>query len=271
LYHPNDTMTIINIIRLNIMKTKNNLFKLALSILFIGILFASCKKDDSNEDASNENGIYLKSINQGNTQVVGFAYDANNKLTEQTRNFGGNQVLITYTYANGKITGEIAKQNNSTIWQYIYGYNNNGNLTRCDIGGATNTYWTFHYTNGKIDKAIEVISGEDAKKQTFTYNGDNIIEAKEFSRFGNTWELQKRYTFECDTKNNPYKLFKIPYNENLNELALLLNENNITVEKKYDGSGVLLETIQYNYIYNAKNYPKTVQMGSDSFSYLYKN
>ena len=237
--------------------------------LFIALSILSCKKKEA-DDSSNTNGTYLKSIKQGSQNIVVYTYNGLNQVIKKVTNYNGFNKETTYTYTNGKVSGETTKNNGNIIAQYTYSYNNTGKLNRCDVGGATNTYWNFHYLNGNIDEAAQVVGNGNAKKMTFTYQGDDIIEAKEYFYYGNIWELQKRYNFEYDSKNNPEYLMKMPFSEVMDENVRFWCQNNIIRFKKYNNSGQLLEDIQFDYTYNNSNYPKTLVTGNTNMTYIYK-
>ena len=245
---------------------KLKIFKTTFALLIISLIITSCKKD---EPIENENGAFIKSINLNQSPIVTYTYNANNDLTKKLLNHAGSQLETTYTYTDSKISNETTKQNENIISQYNYQYNTSNQLTQCDIVGAIQTYWTFHYNNEKIDEATQFISNEESKKINFSYTGENITETQEFYRFGGTWELQSRITFEYDNKNNPYLLLKIPFSEIPDEYADLVNANNVTRIIKYDGNNIVESDIQYSYTYNSQDYPTIVTETEDGHSVEY--
>ena len=252
------------------MKTK--IKKLLLLTLIIAS-FSACKKKDTTNDDQNSglSGQLHKITSRGNDLIV-FSYNENCKLTKRTIDGGSGQTIIaTYTYVNGKISNETFKRNGNTIAQYTYSYLLNGKLDKCNIIGATQSYWEMHYDNaGKIDYATKYISGSESQKISFTYTEDNFTEAQSFNRFGGTWEMQERYEFEYDNKHNPMYDLKIPFSETIDEISLILCPNNRTRIKEYDQNNILVDDTQYQYNYNAENYPSSVRENNAiTYEYIY--
>ena len=234
-----------------------NLKKLLLLTLIIAS-FTACKKDKASDDDQNA-GLsgQLHKITSGGTDLDVYSYNGSGKLTKRVMNGCGGQIMtVTYSYDNGKISEETFKQNGNIIGQYTYTYLQNGKLDKCNIVGATQSYWQMHYDNNdKMDYAIEYIGGGESIKMTFTYTGDNITETQLFYRFGSIWEMQKRYEFEYDNKHNPKYDLKRPFSEVIDEISYILCPNNLTRVKEYDQNNILVDDTQYQYNYNADNYP----------------
>jgi len=239
---------------------KINFKKLLLFTLIIAA-FSACKKDKTSDDDQNT-GLsgQLHKITSGGTDLVVYSYDSSGKLTKKVINGGGAQTItVTYSYENGKISKETTKYGGNTISEYTYSYLPNGKLDKCNIEGPAQTYWQMHYdNNGKMDYAIWYISGGESSKMSFIYTGDNITEAQIYDRFGSIWEMQERYEFEYDSKHNPEYDLKIPFSEIIDEISHLLCPNNITRVKGYDQNNDLVDDTQYQYNYNADNYPTSV-------------
>ncbi len=247
--------------------------KIVLLLLSISLMMSACKKSKSENDDDNADvsGL-IKSISISGTPVVEFSYNSNAKLKTKTIHQGASELVIEYEYTGNKVSSETAKQNGNTIYQYTYAYNNNDQLTRVIIGGVTNTYWEMHYDNdGKINEAIQYISGGEAKKQEYTYMGDNLTEAALFNRFGSIWELQERNEFEYDNLHNPLYDLTLPFSEVASEFASLVSPNNTLREKDYDQNNVLTDDTQYQITYNADHYPlRIVDVNTqETYDFLY--
>ncbi len=245
--------------------------KLTLLLLIFGLVLISCKKDKS-EDDTNENqdltGL-IKAVEMNGSPIVEFSYYGNRKLKTKKIYQQGSQMTIEYEYTDNKLSSQTEKYNGNIIAQYGFEYNNN-RLTRVIIMGATNTYWEMQYnTDGKIDTAIEYISGGESIKHTFTYSGQNLVEAYKFNRFGSIWELQSRMVFEYDSERNPYFDLNIPFSEILDEFADFVSPNNFNRVKKYDQNNTLIDDTQYNISYNADNYPSHIEEVSGSSQLAY--
>ena len=251
---------------------KTNLKKLLLLTLIIAS-FSACKKDKESDDDQNADLTgKLHKITSGGTDLVVYSYDGSGKLTKKVINIGSGQTMtVTYTYDNGKILKETTKHSGSIISEYTYSYLQNGKLDKCDIIGAGQSYWQMHYDNaGKMDYTTKFISGGESQKMTFAYTGDNITETQFFNRFGGTWEMQERYAYEYDSKHNPEYDLKRPFSEVIDEINHILCPNNSTRVKKYDQNNILVHDTQYQYNYNADNYPTSVtENNTDTYEYIY--
>jgi len=251
---------------------KSNLKKLLLLTLIIAS-FTACKKDEASDDDQNA-GLpgQLHKITSGGTDLIVYSYNGNGKLTKRVINGGGGQTMtVTYSYDNGRISKETTKHGGNTISEYTYTYLQNGKLDKCNIAGASQSYWQMHYdNNGKVDYATEYIGGGESKKMTFTYTGDNITEIQSFNRFGSIWEMQERYEFEYDNKHNPEYDLKRPFSEIIDEISHILCPNNLTRVKEYDQNNILVDDTQYQYNYNADNYPTSVtENNTDTYEFIY--
>ena len=234
----------------------NKMKKLVLLLFAVNLILTGCKKEKGeNNDKANLAGL-IKSISSNGTSIVEFSYNNNAKLITKTIHQGTTEVIVKYEYSGNKLSSETAKQNNSIVWQYTYEYNNSNLLTRVNLGGVTDTYWEMSYdSNGKIQEAVQYISGGESKKQEYSYNGDNLVEAALFFRFGSIWELQERYEFEYDNLNNPYYALHLPFTEEISEFAGLVSPNNITYETRYDENNNVIYEFQYQITYNTDHFP----------------
>jgi len=240
-----------------------NLKKLLLLTLIIAS-FTACKKDKASDDDQNS-GLsgQLHKITSGGTDLIVYKRDINGG--------GGQTMTVTYSYDNGKISKETIKRGGNTISEYTYTYLQNGKLDKCNLLGTSQIYWQMHYdNNGKMDYATEYIGGGESIKMTFTYTGDNITEAQSFNRFGGTWEMQERYEFEYDGKHNPEYDLKRPFSEVVDEISHILCPNNLTRVKEYDQNNILVDDTQYQYNYNADNYPTSAtENNTDTYEFIY--
>jgi len=249
---------------------KTQIKHLLLMALVISSLTACKKESDDNDDTQNSGlpGQLHKITSSGNDLII-YSYDGTGKLTQEEIHNGNQTMTITYTYDNGKISNETGKYNGSTAYQYTYTYQNN-KLDKCNIVGATQSYWQMHYDNGKIDYATQYIGGGESKKMTYTYTGDNITEAQLLNRFGGTWELEKRYEFEYDNKHNPLHDLNVPFSEVISEFANLVSPNNSTRIKEFDQNNLLVNDDQYQMTYNADNYPTTTtENNTTTYEFIY--
>ncbi len=252
---------------------KTTLKNLLLIALVISSLSACKKKNNDTSDDTQNSGLpgQLHKITSGGTDLVVYSYDSTGKLTKQVINNGGGQTMtINYTYNNSKLSEETGKYNGSIAYQYTYTYLQNGKLDKCNIVGATQSYWQMHYDNqGKIDYAVEYIGGGESKKMTFDYNSDNIVEATLYDQFGG-WQQEKRFEFEYDNKHNPMQELGIPFSEVIDENADLLSPNNTTRIKEYDDNNILVNDTQYQYNYNADLYPTSAtENNTTNYEFIY--
>ena len=247
--------------------------KKILFLVVVGLSLMACKKTTDNNDNNNDENQKLtgliKSIKQNDTLLVEFSYNEKRQLTKKIIHNGSYQLTVDYEYLDNKLSLETAKSNGIQVYQYSLSYVND-RLDHFTINGVIQSYWEMHYdTEGKIDYAIENISGAPSIKHEYTYSGDNITEAIEYNRFGDTWELQSRFEFEYDQKHNPYFDLNLPFSEVLDEFASFVSPDNANRTKEYDNSGVLIDDIQYQSTYNAEAYPTQTIEGNKTYTFMY--
>jgi hypothetical protein len=231
----------------------------------LAISISGCKKDDENIDESdgNVNGMYIKTIKQGNDVLLRFSYDANHRLIKTNIYYNGSELETTYTYTGNNLTGEIAKSGNTLVHQYTYQYDNSGNLSRCDLTVPSGqAYWLYDYDNNdRITQSTQYINGHPGIKKVYTYTGNNLTEAIEYDRLGSVsvWEMQHRVEMEYDNKNNPNAVHNLPFSEVMYEFANFVSPNNLTHVIEYNSDGSIESEISYSYTYNAQGYPSVVE------------
>jgi hypothetical protein len=240
-------------------------------LTILTVTFTACKKQNNESNNENLSGKLHKITSNGNNLAV-FSYDGAGKLIKKEIDNGGGQVLtINYTYDNGKLTKETAMFAGAVAYQYSYTYLQNGKLDKCYIDGVNPpVYWQMYYDgNAYINYAIKIDGGGESKKMTFDYNSDNIVEATLYDQFGG-WQQEKRFEFEYDNKHNPMQELGIPFSEVIDENADLLSPNNTTRIKEYDDNNILVNDSQYQYTYNADQYPTTaIEDNTIQYQFIY--
>lgn len=181
----------------------------------------------------NDKGQLIKSVS-GENRTATFEYDANGKPVKALYYNAGNALEYTsvYTYNGEELTNVKAVYDNSA-------YNRSYNLTYNNVGKLISS---------------SLCQGENCNnpnKETYTYNGDNII--TEINETTTVYGLNTKREFTYDDNLNPFT-YTNRYHKIMMSGAYAMSKNNYITEKiSYkDNNGNWIQnqtrnsTIQYN-------------------------
>lgn len=164
------------------------------------------------------NKIVSKSNDGGFVATYTYTGDLITKIEERSGN--NFQSSTEYTYVEGKVVSKILKQNYGGTTSYTYTYNSNGTVSYIrNRPEAINT------------GILTIVNGDIVKNEVF-YNG----------------LLSRTYTYEYDTKNNPFKNV-LGFNLLLETDEEMFSPNNMTK----NGGGE--PAFYYTYKYNENGFP----------------
>jgi hypothetical protein len=213
--------------------------KIFLYLFWIPLLvITSCSKNEDEIPVVSSSPLIKKIIKNrgGSIEVSYFKYDGN-KLVSISN---GTSFIANYTYTGNVITRIEETINNqfqnSMDYTYFEGKLATSVLTRSY--GSTISYTYTHNTNGTI--SYQQSNGGSISSGILTLLNGNIVKNEVRSPTIVT------YTYEYDTKNNPYK--------NILGFTLLINEsemyspNNLTVDNRNYGRN-------YKFKYDTNGFP----------------
>lgn len=212
------------------------------------LVFTSCSKDD-NDSSDPVSPMLVKKITtidaKGNSSSESYLYNGN-KIVSMTEEDGS---VTKYTYTGDLIT----------------------KIEEFDSTGALNLTANYTYIEGKLDSSVDNYSNNTYYYKTkYTHNQDETISYEQFigavstgieEKYGPTGKYTYKegnvvklevsysggesfYTYEYDTKNNPFKNVLGYYNLLLDDLCA----NNVIKE-------ISTSEKVYTYKYNENNYP----------------
>ena len=141
----------------------------------------------------------------------------------------------TYEYLNGKVN-KISYYTNTSDDTY-----------------TTNSYDTVEYNDNQVSKIKYIWGNETIYYVEFTWNNDNIITEKYYTKENGNFILSQKYDYKYDDKVNKYKA--------LNNLPMfepeIISRNNQTsaTTTSYYGGHESTSAISIEYLYNSDNYP----------------
>ena len=258
--------------------------------LLIAFSMLSCEEKTYNE-LSGE-GTLLKEIVEDGEIVFIYTYNDANLVKEEkskyyyTEHFYNNKDQLTQTdyYFDASLAGnntdvlqeapdrtdwvtpENTERSSYTTFEYSY----SGMLTSSTIHNPdnSNNQSTYEYNNELIEKKISYSDGQRSVMQVYFYDQNNNLIKLEKYHYSSESEpiLYSTNEYFFDSKNNPYISFR----------ALMIpgehtNKNNIikevyTIYSPDDGSVEEVQTNEYSYNYNAKEFPVK---RSDGIEYTY--
>ncbi len=238
------------------MKTKINIKFILIAL--IGLSFSACKKENAEDDHTQNNDdtttCRIKKITDSDGEITEFSYDSNNRLVEIASGPTDPETMhFSYDTDNHLFAMSVVDNtgtNATTVFTYTNDVLSSAVVTE---GGSVQSHIYYHYDNGILHDVEMSVSGTVAVKTVFYYTGDNLSKMEEYSlnATGNL-SFSNTITYQYDNKKNPlYELgiAEAIINEGHAEFA---SKNNIVqrVQTNY-GSGT--ETISYQY--NNHNYP----------------
>ena len=259
------------------------------TVLFLG----ACKKDKDNNNPDPVVTKKITKVEQDANNYLTFSYNPNGSLKTVVlaTNEEGIPVVQTMNlaYGDNKKISDITIDGAEHHIAYIY---ENGVLSKTEVRDDKNYILrsgSFYYENGRLmnygefqpfplEDGSEGILYKRVSETKYTYTTDgNIRTITTNLRNPLTDQLEKAgsHTYEgYDGKKNPLAVFP--------ELSLGLfqevNKSNLLIEKRFDETGKLTETITRTYTYDSNGYPltsieKTVENGqttTKNFKFTYQ-
>jgi hypothetical protein len=247
-------------------------------------LLVSCSKDSANSFG----GAKLLRILVGSAVNSEFSYDAGGHLIKYTNYFQpGSALRASESIRHYDDMGKLVKTENainisssttheqmdSSYAEFSYGPNN--------MISETRTFRRINGINGPVRNVSKAINEYDSQnrliavtlydttnkayaKSTYQYNAqDNIVMQELFQYNSSPQGPTTRYTYEYDSKSNPYKdIWVMPYGANRNNITKQVVTNlitpstttGITVFKSYGSNGypTLVNENGADYVYEYK-------------------
>jgi|GEM_PF-3475699 len=228
-------------------------------VLFTGVSFISCEKDDDSEPKEKkllpikiteyEDGIY-----DGETI---FEYDNSNKLIKMDY---GDEYYNTFEYdSDNRLTRSNTFEDDSLYKYELYSYNSSNQIIKIqsyDKDDVAKSYYVHEYDiNGNVIKKTQYnLNGTLVLYYTFLYDeSNNMINEKyywaDYPSGVVSTEKYEEWTITYDDKNNIFKSVNMPF---LWE-TYINNELTSTYIEHYGDN--YTETNNNVYVYNEANYP----------------
>lgn len=234
------------------MKIQTQKFLLIAALFIAG---ASCTKPNSPVPpvvVPAEKNYPIQVEVDGNFSNVNYNTDGTIQSIVTSTSAGTINANYIFSYENGKIK-EI---NFGAKWKYTY---TGDNLTKIEtfIQGALRYTYGFTYVGDKLVERIDYLSPVSLTPQfktKYTYRADGNVEKKEvFQYTNNTWHaVEEIYYSQYDQNANVTEsLGSYPY------LPPNMFSPNNPVKETWMSGGVLEQTVEHTYTYDAKGRPKT--------------
>lgn len=277
--------------------------KLVGFIVLVCVL-ASCQKgiswDDLNTTSGTGSGKKLVKLTQKNgsdSAIATYKYNSANSLIEYSavQVAGGVSGDLDITFARN--SSNIITQSSVTSTQlasfgisnivtnYIYDATNSRytySITKVTISGITyrDSIIYSYDTNNRLVYDIEYADGGNGSgydisaKEEYTYVGNNVVTAKEYSAdiATGTFTLDETATLEFDTKINPlhFTADAVPLRV-VDLYNIFYSANNVTKETRVATNPTTTTIGTYTYTYNSDNMPATaiVSDGTTTYNFTY--
>lgn len=236
--------------------------KKTLILLFFAISLVSCSSG-SDSDSSSATGVLLTKIvleSETGNRTTTYVYDGNKMNT-----ISNGSTVSHFYYSGNLVTNVESFYNNQLISLFTFDYNNAGKL---------------------VQSTLESFSNDLVIRDTFIYNDDNTISVNEYGTFEGgpeTLQTQKYFLdsegeiiriekydtsgtavslYTYDSKNNPFKNV-IGFDKLFNIMSLGIKHNTVTtLETDFEGSTI--SNTSKTIVYNAQDFPKTMQFEGDT-------
>lgn len=242
-----------------------NLKLLFVLFLGIGLTFASCKKDEEEEETNPpaEKTCYIVKETNSDSTYGEYTYNSDNQVINYS-NYKENGDLEDHneiTYSDGNISMLKAYEGSTLSMQLEFKYSTklDSVIMYMDSLGTLKKagFYLYSYSGSNISKISTYFKlmgiEKEVSKMEYTYNGDNISTVKSYG-FGIVQpELESITTYEYDAKVNPFR--GIGLNDLLGEVQFM-SKNNITKKTYKDADGNTDDSKSYNYTYeyNSNDY-----------------
>jgi hypothetical protein len=268
------------------MKAVNFIF-----ILLTAISIISCEEKTFN-DLTGE-GTLLKEVVVEGEIIYKYTYNDANLVKEEKNKFhytehkynNKNQLIQSDYYWDERIASSnlstlqealdrndwVTPENTERDLYTTFEYDSNGQLKRSTIhrlNSNDSEYSTYVYADGKIEKQISYYNNQQTSLKNYYYDQyDNLLKVEKFIFTDDVQPvLSSSNEYYFDKKNNAYLSFNL-----LIIPGVHTNKNNVikedyTIYSMTDGSVENVQTNEYTYTYNAKDFP---EQRSDGTKYTY--
>ncbi len=265
----------------------NSLFYILLFIL----AFVSCETENQVEETVNN--TLLKQVFAGGEIYYKYTFNSAGLIAEEKSKLhytkhlynNANQLIQSEYYWDKRMVSSsmqvLEEAMKRTEWvtpgnteresYFSFEYDKSGKLEKRYIyrmNGGGNSYEVFTYDkNGRIEKRTSFYENKISLYDVYFYDGKgNLIKQQRFSVSSGTPNLQTTTEYKFDNKHNPYFSFRkllIPgQNTNMNNIV----KETYTLHFEVDKFIQPVQTTEYSYEYNSKDYPVK---RSDGFEYIY--
>lgn len=227
----------------------------------ISISLTSCSNDENSSESILVTKI-TKKYGSDDIQNIFYVYNGN-KIVKGTTDSGS---VTNYTYEENVITYiENRDKDNNFRRSREYTYSNGKVTTLVDISyGDTSTFSYTYNPNGTVSYTRKR-SGSENSTGLLTFVNGNIVKNEVF--YGGKYPSTNTYTYEFDTKSNPFKNV-LGFNLLLDPDVDAFSPNNMIK----DGSAGNNDFDNYIYKYNENGFPSEKQNSryiSETTQYFY--
>lgn len=255
-----------------------------LSLSLCVIFFCACSKDDNNGGANN-NAVKLSRVLLNGQVVHALSYNTNGQMIKETNYFSGGVVTSEterFYDPSGKLSKTVTAINisssmgqpqfDSSYSEYVY--NDAGRVKETKnfhkVNNAfQNTGKSIYEYDGAQVIAVTVydINGQAITKNTYRYDGENVIFQQFFQYSSQVQGASIVYTYEYDNQKNPFRgISTLPYNANANNVVKTVITNFVQTP----GTPVSATQLSQYKSYNAAGYPLLLSDNNIEFTYEYK-
>jgi len=249
-------------------------YSLLALLLFTGVIFVSCDKDDDTEPQEKKFvPVKISEYEEGvfDGEIM-YEYDANNRLIKNEYEDG---YFTTYEYDNDNRLSKSNIFEEDSLYMYeVYEYNSSNQLIKIQTYNYKNeagSYYTNEYdANGNVIKKTEYDStGSLVLYFTFSYDeNSNVINKKYFWADYQTGEVStdeyEEWIFTYDDMNNIHKSLGFPF------LWYTFVNNTLTTTYTEHYGDNFTETYTNTYVYNEDDYPTEYTEETEKYIIEYK-
>ncbi|HEY0677124.1 MAG TPA: hypothetical protein VGD17_02515 [Chitinophagaceae bacterium] len=237
-----------------------------LLLAIAAIAFVSCKKDKSGPGNPGNQTKKISRIEENGSTTASFEYNTDGTLKKVSTKFDGPQTAVfSFTYDNQKRPIEVASDQGFKS-KYVY-VNNVLKLTENFEGATKVSENNFAYENGKLKSntvftAVPQPGGNTEYHPTYraVYHYYPTGAVQKVSTYilnplSGELELMFEYVYQqYDDKKNPLAVMS-----DFSQVIMFhpIHVNNPLIEKLYGANGIVDETTQNVYTYDAAGYPLT--------------
>ena len=236
--------------------------KKTLILLFFAISLASCSSG-SDSDSSSSTGVLLRKIvleSESGTRTTTYVYNGNKM---NTISFG--TYFNQFFYTGNAVTKVESYNNGQLMSVFTFDYDSSGKLVQSYLDSpGLELAWrdAYVYNNDNTISVNHYVSFEGGpetlqEQKLYLDSEGEIIRIERYDDLGTSVSL---YTY--DAKNNPFRNV-MGFDKLLNVISLGIKHNTVTtLETDFDGSTI--SSSEKTIMYNAQDFPVTMQFEGDT-------